>query len=137
MLLNKKIKKALKTANLTRFIANPQLALKITSEELVEVNRILKPLPRASFLTLKYHSADEIDWTIRNNDLGFQLWREDSVDKWFLQVNNAQLKAAIWKNKYQETYKLLSSKEQILITFEDDYLDGYLQLLNTTLVSVI
>lgn len=136
MLLNKKIKKALREAALDRFIANPRKAMKVTSEELIEVNRLLKPFPKASFLTLKLYATDDIEFSIRNNELGFQLWRDDSVNKWLLQISNAQLKSAAWKKKHQKVYRPIGSKELILLSFDDDSLDSYIKMLNTTLVAI-
>lgn len=136
MLLHKKIKKALKSASLERFIANPRKTMKVTSDELVEVNKILKGFPRGSFLTLKMYSEDAIDWVIKNNEIGFQLWRDEEADKWFLQINNSQLKSAAWKKAYEQTYRSKMFKEQIVISFEDDYVEGYTKLLNTTLVVI-
>ena len=117
MLLHKKIKKALRNASLDRFIANPKQAIKVTSDELIEVNKLLKGFPKASFLTLKMYSKDDLEFTIRNNELGFQLWRDDSVDRWLLQISNPQLKSAIWKKSYEEIYRSTSSKELILLSF--------------------
>lgn len=135
-MLHKKIKKALRIANLNRFKENSNQTLKVTSEEITNISKLLKGFPKASFLTLKWHSEDVIDFTIKNNEIGFQLWRDRVSEKWFLQVSNFQLKAATWKTRYQEVYIPISSKEKIIISFEDDFLDSYIKILNTTLISI-